>query len=60
MQISPVTQDDLLKIRRNEESLTREFFLEIISFLVVGYFCASTEIRFIIQLKDEISKFKNF
>ena len=26
----------------------------------MGYFCASTEIRFIIQLKDEISKFDNF
>jgi hypothetical protein len=26
----------------------------------VGYFCASTEIRFIIQLKDEITKFKDF
>jgi hypothetical protein len=32
----------------------------VISFLIVGYFCASTEIRFIIQLKDEISKFQNF
>jgi len=28
--------------------------------LIVGYFCASTEIRFIIQLKDEISKFESF
>lgn len=60
MQISPITMDELLRIRRNEECLGRDFFLEVISFLVVGYFCASTEIRFIIQLKDEISKFKNF
>ena len=26
----------------------------------MGYFCASTEIRFIIQLKEEISSFKDF
>ena len=30
------------------------------SFLTVGYFCVSTEIRFIIQLKDEISSFNDF
>jgi hypothetical protein len=29
----------------------------VVSFLVVGYFCLSTELRFIIQLKDEISSF---
>jgi hypothetical protein len=52
--------EDINTVRRNEEVLTRESFLEIISFLIVGYFCASTEIRFIIQLKDEISKFDNF
>ena len=60
MQISPVKLEDLCQIRRNEECLARESFLEIISFLIVGYFCASTEIRFIIQLKDEISKFVGF
>ena len=26
----------------------------------MGYFCVSTEIRFIIQLKEEISSFKDF
>jgi len=60
MQIAPVKLEDLYQIRRNEEVLTRENFLEVISFLIVGYFCASTEIRFIIQLKDEIGKFENF
>ena len=60
MQIAPVKLDDLYQIRRNEECLTRENFLEVISFLIVGYFCASTEIRFIIQLKDEINKFESF
>ena len=34
--------------------------MDVISFIIVGYFCASTEIRFIIQLKEEIPKFKNF
>ena len=60
MQIAPLKLEDLLQIRRNEEALSRDTFLEVISFLIVGYFCASTEIRFIIQLKDEISKFENF
>ena len=60
MQIAPVKLDELCAVRRNEEALARESFLEVISFLIVGYFCASTEIRFIIQLKDEISKFQNF
>ena len=60
MQISPLRLDDLLQLRRNEEALSRENFLEVISFLIVGYFCASTEIRFIIQLKDEIQKFDSF
>jgi hypothetical protein len=52
--------EELSQIRHNEDCLSRESFLEVISFLIVGYFCASTEIRFIIQLKDEISKFDNF
>jgi hypothetical protein len=60
MQIAPVKLDELCMIRPNEDCLSRESFLEVISFLIVGYFCASTEIRFIIQLKDEISKFQNF
>lgn len=52
--------EELAQIRQNEDCLSRDSFLEVISFLIVGYFCASTEIRFIIQLKDEISKFDNF
>ena len=54
MQITPVKLDELLQARNNDEVLARDSFLEVISFLIVGYFCASTEIRFIIQLKDEI------
>ena len=60
MQIAPVRLEELSQIRQNEELLSRDGFLEVISFLIVGYFCASTEIRFIIQLKDEISKFQGF
>lgn len=60
MQIQPVKLEDLTLQRKNEELFSRDNFLEIISFLIVGYFCSSTEIRFIIQLKDEIPKFKNF
>lgn len=60
MQIGPLKLEDLTLLRRNEECLSRDSFLEVISFLIVGYFCASTEIRFIIQLKDEIGKFQNF
>jgi hypothetical protein len=60
MQIAPIRLDELTQTRRNEDCLARESFLDVISFLIVGYFCASTEIRFIIQLKDEIGKFPNF
>ena len=60
MQIAPLKIEELSQLRRNEDVLARDSFLEVISFLIVGYFCASTEIRFIIQLKDEISKFENF
>lgn len=60
MQIAALKAEDMTQVRRNEEALTRDSFLDLISFLIVGYFCASTEIRFIIQLKDELTKFKNF
>ena len=60
MQITPVQLEDLASLRRNEQELDRFAFLETVSFLCVGYFCVSTEIRFIIQLREEISSFKNF
>ena len=52
--------EDLSSLRRNEQELDRFAFLETVSFLCVGYFCVSTEIRFIIQLKEEISSFEKF
>ena len=45
MQIGPLKLEDLTQMRRNEECLSRDSFLEVISFLIVGYFCASTEIE---------------
>lgn len=48
MQISQIQLEDLVALRRNEQELDRYAFLETISFLIVGYFCMSTEIRFII------------
>ena len=60
MQITPVQLEDLASVRRNEQELDRFAFLETVSFLCVGYFCVSTEIRFIIQLKEEIGAFKQF
>jgi hypothetical protein len=46
--------------RRNEQELTRDAFLETLSFIIVSYFCISTEIRFILTLKEEITKSKEF
>ena len=48
MQITPIQLEDLASLRRNEQELDRFAFLETVSFLCVGYFCVSTEIRFII------------
>jgi hypothetical protein len=48
MQIAPLRCEELSASRTNDECLSRDGFLEVISFLIVGYFCASTEIRFII------------
>lgn len=60
MQISPIQHEDFVINRRNEQEISRDSFLETISFLIVGYFCISTEYRFIIQLKEETDKFIKF
>jgi hypothetical protein len=39
--------------KKNEQELTRECFIELISFISVGYFCVSTETRFILQLQKD-------
>lgn len=56
MQITPIQREDLTMHRRNEQEISRDSFLETVSFYIVSYFCISTEIRFIIQLKEEIDK----
>lgn len=48
MQITPIQRDDLTMHRRNEQEVSRDAFLETVSFYIVSYFCISTEIRFII------------
>lgn len=35
--------------------LTRESFIKKVSVLAISYFCYSTEIRFIIQMKEDIA-----
>ena len=46
--------------RRNESEMNWDAFLETLSFLIVAYFCISTEIRFIITLKEEVKSGKPF
>lgn len=60
MQISVIEAEDFLSFHRNEQEIDRVAFLQTISHLVVSYFCLSTEIRFLIQLKDEVQLFKEF
>jgi hypothetical protein len=40
---------------KNELQLTRDSFIEKTSALSVAYFCYSTEIRFILQMKEDSS-----
>jgi hypothetical protein len=60
MQISVIEAEDFLAWHRNEQEVDRVSFLQTISHLVVSYFCLSTEIRFLIQLREELSQFKEF
>ena len=53
MQLQPVTMKDLLEQGKNELELTRESFIAKVSLLAVSYFCYSTEIRFILQMKED-------
>ncbi len=57
MQISPLTMQDIYTTSSIEYELSRELVLEKICFLAVSYFCVSTELRFIVQMKqdDEIT-----
>ena len=52
MQITPLTIHDLLSTPGIEIELARDSVIEKISFLAVSYFCVSTELRFLVNLKD--------
>ena len=55
---TPFTYADaanLIEEGKNELELTRESFILKISHLAVAYFCYSTEIRFILQMKEDLS-----
>lgn len=56
MQIAPYKMKDLLQCSRNEDQMSRESFLDKISLLIVSYFCISTEMRFLVQSKQGLSK----
>lgn len=60
MQISLIEAEDFLTWHRNEQETDRVTFLQSISHLIVSYFCLSTELRFLIQLKEELTLFKDF
>lgn len=55
MQLQPYKLKDLIEQGQNELELTRESFIQKVSGLAVAYFCYSTEIRFIIQMKEDAS-----
>lgn len=53
MQISPLTMQDIYTTSSIEYELSRELVLEKICFLAVSYFWVSTELRFIVQMKQD-------
>jgi hypothetical protein len=55
MQLQPFSLRDLLEQSKNELELTRDSFINKVSLLAVAYFCYSTEIRFILQTKEDPS-----
>ena len=55
MQLQPMLLKDLLEQGKNEMELTRDSFIAKVAFLGVSYFCYSTEIRFILQMKEDPS-----
>jgi hypothetical protein len=55
MQITPLTVQDLHTTSKIEIELARDSIIEKISFLAVSYFCVSTELRFLVNLKENAS-----
>ena len=52
MQITPLTIHDLHSRASIEVELARDSIIEKISFLAVSYFCVSTELRFLVNMRD--------
>lgn len=55
MQITPLTIHDLMSCPSIEIELARDSVIEKLSFVAVSYFCVSTELRFLVNLKDNPS-----
>lgn len=55
MQLQAFKLKDLVEEGKNELELTRESFIMKVSHMAVAYFCYSTEIRFILQMKEDPS-----
>ena len=53
MQLSPMTLQDIYSNTSFEYELSWELILEKIAFTAVSYFCVSTELRFLVTLKDD-------
>ena len=53
MQLSPMTLQDIYSHTSLEYELSRELLLEKIAFTAVSFFCVSTELRFLVTLKDD-------
>ena len=47
---------DFMNLNRDEAELNRDAFLEKLSVLTVSYFCVSTEMRFLLQLRGSLMK----
>jgi len=55
MQLQAFKLKDLVEEGKNELELSRESFIHKVSHMAVSYFCYSTEIRFILQMKEDPS-----
>ena len=56
MQIQVIAMKDFLQEANDEIELSRESFLNKLSILIVTYFCVSTEMRFLLQMRSQYLK----
>ena len=56
MQIQVISMKDFLQEANDEIELSRESFLNKLSILIVTYFCVSTEMRFLLQMRSQYLK----